>query len=396
MRPMLARRLHLAALARSSAAAVLALFFLAAADPSRAVTLDPDKLGPPLQATGCFEGGNCLICVSSCDEADQNTANASVFTTALPSLHPFVHTAYSHIYTDFSVSSPKQGEGDWVTGTVYYDVEWKGFWLLIGVLTGLNQASMHLDLALQDLADPSRILLVQPIHETNPNSVGVEVADVGGWTDHDRAQGSFTTQLRRGHRYRITYRLDVRTVSFGNAYYALDYKTGGYGAWWDELRVALGPDPHELVANIDARVDTLEYRLEHHGHEYLTGRGVGQNNTVATTGATVFFDDAGDTTGTTDVASESADASPFSVILRSNFPNPARRTTTLAFSLSAPAQVTIRLFDAQGRLVSTLADQWMEAGEQRVPFDVRSIAAGVYFYRLTAGTFTESRRLVVK
>ncbi|MGE5175029.1 MAG: T9SS type A sorting domain-containing protein [Hyphomicrobiales bacterium] len=392
--PQARSRPRVAARFQIGAFAALVALSLAAASP--AVTLDPDRLGPPLHGTGCFEGGNCAICVSSCDEADQNTANASVFTTALPSLHPFLHTAYSHVYTDFSVSPPAKGDGDWITATVYYDVEWKGLWILIGVLTGLNQASMTVDLALQDLADPSKIIFVRPVHETNPNGVGIDVADVGGWTDHDRAQGSFTTQLRRGHTYRITYRLDLRTLSFGNAYYALDYKTGGYGAWWNELRVALGPDPHELVADLGARVDTLEYRLEHHGHEYLTGRGVGQNNTVATTGAVVFFDDAGDSTGATNAVTENAEASPFSVILRSNYPNPARRSTTFAFTLSAPAQVTIRLFNAQGQLVSTLVDQWLEAGEQRIPFDVRSIAAGVYFYRLTAGTFTESRRLVVK
>jgi len=376
--------------------AALVLLLLPASRASSAVTIDPGTLGPPLTGIGCLEGGNCDFCLTSCSESDQNTANASIYTLAIPGAHPFLHTAYSHVYTEFTVSSPTQGQGDWVTATVYYDIQWKGLWAIVGVLTESNQASMHLDLALQDVTNLSKVLAVQPIHETNPNGLGIEVFEAGGWTDNGREQGSFTTQLRRGHTYRLTHRLDVRTLSYLNAYYALDYKTGGYGAWWNELRVALGPDPVELVANIGSRVDTLEYRLDHHGHEYLTGRGEGHNNTVATTSATVYFDDEGDTTGTTNVGSETADAGPVSIILKSNYPNPARRASTIAFQLSAPAKVTIRLFDVQGRLVATLADEWMEAGERRVPFDVGPLASGVYFYRLTAGPFTESRRLVVR
>ena len=300
------------------------------------------------------------------------------------------------VYTDFTVAAPVQGEGDWVTATVYYDIEWRGLWTVVGVLTGGNKAEMKLDLALQDLSDPSRVLAVHPVHTTDPNGVGVDIFEVGGWTDRGQEQGSFTTQLRRGRTYRLTHRLDLKTLSYLNAYYALDYHTGGFGAWWNDLRVALGPDPFELVAGLEARVDTLEHRLEHHGHEYLTGRGEGHNNTVATTGLTVFFDDLEDTTGAASAGQEIADATPVSVILQSNYPNPARRASTLAFQLSAPAHVRIQLYNVHGQIVTTLVDEWMEAGEHRVPFDVRSLASGVYFYRLTAGPFTESRRLVVK
>lgn len=376
--------------------AALLVLFIPTSHAPLAVTLRPGVLGPSLSGTGCFEGNNCDFCTSRCDEAGQNTANASVFTLAIPGPNPFLDTAFSHVYTDFAVAAPEKGEGDWVTATVYYDIEWRGLWAVVGILTGGNKAEMTLDLALQDLGDPSRILAVHPVHKTDPNGVGVEIFEVGGWTDHGRELGSFTTQLRRGHSYRLTHRLDLRTLSYLNAFYALDYGTGGYGAWWNDLRVALGPDPHELVAGLEARVDTLEHRLEHHGHEYLTGRGEGHNNTVATTSATVFFDDLADTTGTTDIGVETADAGPVSVILQSNYPNPARRASTIAFQLSAPARVTIQLFNVHGQLVATLADEWMEAGERRVPFDVRPLASGVYFYRLTAGPYMESRRLVVK
>jgi hypothetical protein len=364
--------------------------------PSFGVTLTPGTLGPRLNATGCTRKSNCVPCPTSCGEADGNKANAAIDHGLLVIGQPFVNTAYSHLTTDFTVAEPAQGEGDWVTGTVYYDVGWKGLWTIVGVFTGANSATMDLSLSLIDLAAPSRVLVAEPIHRTEPSGVGVDIFEVGGWTDGGRRESSFTTQLRRGHTYRLTFALDLRTFALANAYYTLDYNAGAFGAWWNELRVALGPDPAELVARLGARVDTLEYRLEHHGHEYLTGRGEGQNNTVATTSGTVFFEDARDSTGTTDIGAETADVSPVSVLLRSNYPNPARRVSTIAFRLAAPAQVTIRLFDVRGRLVATLADEAMEAGERRVPFDVHRLAAGVYFYRLTAGPFTESRRLVVK
>jgi hypothetical protein len=57
--------------------------------------------------------------------------------------------------------------------------------------------------------------------------------------------------------------------------------------------------------------------------------------------------------------------------------------------------VTLKVYDVLGREVSTLADGMFEAGSYTVPADFSNLATGVYLYRLTAGEFTEVKKLLV-
>jgi hypothetical protein len=83
-------------------------------------------------------------------------------------------------------------------------------------------------------------------------------------------------------------------------------------------------------------------------------------------------------------------------------PNPFSidtRATEIVFSLATPAHARIRLFDAVGRLVATLVDANLPAGEHRALWDGKTArgeeaAAGTYFYRLDAGDFTATEQLV--
>jgi hypothetical protein len=83
------------------------------------------------------------------------------------------------------------------------------------------------------------------------------------------------------------------------------------------------------------------------------------------------------------------DATPLSRLLR-NYPNPFNPRTTVEFVLDRDAQASIRVFDAQGRLVRTLVDSYLAAGRRSVTWDGKddaggSVASGVYFLRLQAG-----------
>jgi hypothetical protein len=83
-----------------------------------------------------------------------------------------------------------------------------------------------------------------------------------------------------------------------------------------------------------------------------------------------------------------------------NFPNPFRASTTIRFDLPARAEVRLRIFDVQGRLVRTLVDhEPLEAGTHSRPWlgeddQGRRSASGVYFYRLEAGRDRQVRRMV--
>jgi flagellar hook assembly protein FlgD len=74
--------------------------------------------------------------------------------------------------------------------------------------------------------------------------------------------------------------------------------------------------------------------------------------------------------------------------------------TTIAFGLKERAHVSLRIYDAAGRLVATLLDETKPAGSYKVEWKGRrtdgiDAASGVYFYRLVAGTFEETRKMVL-
>ena len=81
-------------------------------------------------------------------------------------------------------------------------------------------------------------------------------------------------------------------------------------------------------------------------------------------------------------------------------PKPVRESSTrIEFELTRPTAVTLRLFDAQGRLVRTLVDGTRN-GPVEVEWDLRNesgqrMPSGVYFYRLADGRFFETRRLTI-
>ncbi|HYW68252.1 MAG TPA: T9SS type A sorting domain-containing protein, partial [bacterium] len=87
-------------------------------------------------------------------------------------------------------------------------------------------------------------------------------------------------------------------------------------------------------------------------------------------------------------------------LLRQNQPNPARTGTTIQFVLASPTEVTLDVFDAAGRKVTSLEDGLVSAGPHDSPWDLsdsegNTVASGVYFYRLEAGDETFTRKLIV-
>lgn len=81
--------------------------------------------------------------------------------------------------------------------------------------------------------------------------------------------------------------------------------------------------------------------------------------------------------------------------LYQNYPNPFNPSTEIAFDLVEQSRVTLSVYDITGRLVATLANGQMSAGRHNVSFDGSSLSAGVYFYKLEAGTNTAVRKLML-
>lgn len=93
-------------------------------------------------------------------------------------------------------------------------------------------------------------------------------------------------------------------------------------------------------------------------------------------------------------------ALPGANALSQNFPNPVSDNTTIQYQLAGEAGVRLTVYDVAGRVVTELLDEKQHAGLHTVRWDSRdrlgcTVASGVYFYRLAAGDFTSTRKMVV-
>jgi hypothetical protein len=94
------------------------------------------------------------------------------------------------------------------------------------------------------------------------------------------------------------------------------------------------------------------------------------------------------------VASKEAEL-PQEFSLSQNYPNPFNPRTEISFGLPTASSVKLEVFNVIGQRVSTLADGDFAAGNHVVTWDASSFGSGVYFYRITAEGFTESKKMVL-
>jgi hypothetical protein len=88
------------------------------------------------------------------------------------------------------------------------------------------------------------------------------------------------------------------------------------------------------------------------------------------------------------------------VVLHQNFPNPFNPVTTIRFDLPRTADVSLKVYNVNGELVSILIDRRMERGRGEFVWNAtddagRPVSSGVYFYRLTAGDFVRTKKMVL-
>jgi hypothetical protein len=92
---------------------------------------------------------------------------------------------------------------------------------------------------------------------------------------------------------------------------------------------------------------------------------------------------------------------PTQFSLSQNYPNPFNPTTTITYALSSQERdgvrlhVTLKVFDLLGRAVATLVNEPRPAGTHSVKFNAEHLPSGVYFYRLQAGAFHQTKKLVL-
>jgi hypothetical protein len=89
-----------------------------------------------------------------------------------------------------------------------------------------------------------------------------------------------------------------------------------------------------------------------------------------------------------------AKLAPKSFALNQNYPNPFNPTTTIEFALPTTSNYTLAIYNVQGQVVKTFEGS-SEAGYVKVDWNASSVASGVYFYKLTAGSYTATKKMVL-
>jgi hypothetical protein len=81
--------------------------------------------------------------------------------------------------------------------------------------------------------------------------------------------------------------------------------------------------------------------------------------------------------------------------LEQNFPNPFNPTTTIRYSLPSTSTVRFSVYDILGQVVDVLVNEEQSAGWKEVQWNAKDVPSGTYFYRLQAGSFIETRKLLL-
>ena len=95
------------------------------------------------------------------------------------------------------------------------------------------------------------------------------------------------------------------------------------------------------------------------------------------------------------VEEKHTDALPTDFSLSQNYPNPFNPSTLVGFHLPVSSHVTLKVFDVNGREVATLVDGNLEAGKHVVTFAPWDFSGGIYFYKITAGKFLQTRKAIM-
>ncbi|MBI2427459.1 MAG: M6 family metalloprotease domain-containing protein [Ignavibacteriales bacterium] len=86
---------------------------------------------------------------------------------------------------------------------------------------------------------------------------------------------------------------------------------------------------------------------------------------------------------------------PFAYELKSNYPNPFNPSTTINYSIQKDGPVMLKVYDTLGKEVASLVNGKQTAGNHSVTFDASRLASGIYLYRLSSGSFVQTKKMVL-
>jgi len=82
-------------------------------------------------------------------------------------------------------------------------------------------------------------------------------------------------------------------------------------------------------------------------------------------------------------------------MLSQNYPNPFNPTTKISWQSPVSSYQTLIVYDLIGNEITTLVDEYKSAGKYEATFNASGLSSGIYFYRLRAGSFIETRKMIL-
>lgn len=92
---------------------------------------------------------------------------------------------------------------------------------------------------------------------------------------------------------------------------------------------------------------------------------------------------------------ESNNNLPISYSLYQNYPNPFNPSTKIKYSIPTAGNVKLKIYDVLGKEVKSLINEYKKAGSYEIEFNSVNLSTGIYFYKMTSGTFTATQKMVL-
>ena len=86
---------------------------------------------------------------------------------------------------------------------------------------------------------------------------------------------------------------------------------------------------------------------------------------------------------------------PLEYVLEQNYPNPFNPSTKIRFQISNIGFVSLKVFDVLGKEIATLVNEVISPGSYEYEFDATNLTSGMYFYKMRAGSFIETKKMIL-
>jgi Secretion system C-terminal sorting domain len=150
---------------------------------------------------------------------------------------------------------------------------------------------------------------------------------------------------------------------------------------------------NNCIEILETKFDSMGIPIFREHHYYANGVGMIKN--VRTLPVSEAHTDDLISYVATGVNDEVSNQTPDNYLLSQNYPNPFNPSTKISWQTPVGNWQILKIYDVLGTEIATLIDEFKSAGKYEVDFDASGLPSGIYFYRLQAGSFTETRKLLL-